>query len=191
MSEVRTLNLTVPQYGGAAIDEAFEALSGLQRNEPLDDIKKEFDYETFLSDPERRGKGVSGQEWLSPDGYRQRVCCRIEDLEELTSACAGYSDLAAIVNSSIALGQLVEHARLRKKQLSNVKRGVKVRDGARSGGEMSKGRLSAETRAIVTLMSELCEAGASISTAARKAQRKYPGKQLDSYRKLYNRHRQK
>lgn len=191
MSEIRMLSLTIPQYGGVAIDEAFATLSGDQRIEALDNIKREFDYEDFLNDPERKGRDVSGTDWLSPKGYRHLICCRIEDLERLTSVEAGHSDVAAIVNNSIALGRLVEHARLRQKQLGNVKRGAKVRNGAKSGGEMSKGRQSVETQAIVALMNELCQEGASISTAARKAQREFPGKQLGSYRKLYQRYRQK
>lgn len=191
MSEIRTLSLTIPQYGGVAIDEAFATFSGAQRKEALDDIKREFGYEDFLNDPERKGRDVSGTDWLSPEGYRHLICCRIEDLERLTSAEAGHSEITAIVNKSIAFGRLVEHARLRQQQLSNVKRGAKVRSGAKLGGEMLKGRRAAETQAIVAFMHGWCQEGESISTAARKAQRKYPGKQLGSYRKLYHRYRPK
>lgn len=191
MSEIRTLSLTIPQYGGVAIDEAFAALSSVQRKEKLDDIKKQFDYEDFLNDPERKGKGLSGQDWLSPDGYRQRICCKIEYLEKLTSVDLTQSDIAAIVNMSIALGQLVEHARLRQKQLGNVVRGTKVIEGAEAAGKMSRGRQSDDTKRILTIMRNSIEGGASISDAARQAKREVPGKKLASYTKLYNRHRQK
>lgn len=191
MSEIRTLNLTIPQYGGTAIDEAFATMSGDQPKETLDGIKKEFNYADFLNDPERKGKRVSAQDWLSPDGYRHRVCCKIEDLEKSKSVDTAHSDIEAIVNMSIALGQLVEHARLRQEQLSNVVRGTKVVKGAEAAGNMSRGRQSDETKRILMIMRNAIAGGASVSNAAREAKREVPGKKLGSYTKLYNRHRQK
>lgn len=117
-------------------------------------------------------------------------------MKDLQAACAAVrrlladDDLAAAAARMDDIVALVQDIRDRV-AAPHTKRGLKVIESARAGGEKRRGVLAPDTQNVLAEMRRLIDAGHSVAGAASAVCRRGTGTSAAANRQLWNRHRGK